>query len=154
MGSEEAVLRNKMEALRILANEPDTYNIMASLRGPDTENDDLKWIFTARIRHLVGMDCERVGAICREEKIVSLRNVFEALKKVNANDEHYLRHASKALHELRAKGLIDRDEYSLLTELALILRDAGIEHITKDEAKDLIKKLAKKHRHLIEGVIE
>jgi len=149
-----AVLRNKMEALRILVNDSEIYNIMAALRGPDTQNDDLKWIFTARLRYLVGMDCGGSGVRCRTKKEIRLWEVFEALKKVNEYDEHYLSHVELALFELMVKGLIDKEEYSLLRELADILQRAGVECITKHEAEDLIKKLAKKHRHLIKGVIK
>jgi len=37
-----AVLRNKVEALRILVNDSGTYLIMSALRGPDTENENLQ----------------------------------------------------------------------------------------------------------------
>jgi len=145
-----AVLRNKMEALRILVNQSDIYVIMSALRGPDTENEYLKWVFTARIRHLAGMDCESVGSNCRDEKVVSFKDVIEALKSVNADDRHYLNHVKMALMEFKYKGLIDRDEFLLLYELADILEKVAVGYYSRDGATTLIMNIAKKYRHLLE----
>ena len=143
-----AVLRNRMEALKILVNESDIYNIMSALRGPDTQNYDLKYIFTARIRCLAGMDCESAGSYCREEKIVSLRDVIDALKSINADDEHYLGHVTEALIEFKHKGLIDRDEFLLLYELADIMKNVSIGYLTRETAETQVKRLAKRFKDM------
>jgi len=145
-----AVLRNKMEALKVLVNESDTYVIMSALRGPDTGNDDLKYIFTARIRHLAGMNCEGLGGSCRDVKEIRLKDVMEALKHIKEHDLHYLNHVYQALLELRYKGVIDDDEYVLLSELADILRKVANGYYSKDEAKQLILSLAENYKHLLE----
>jgi len=145
-----AVLRNKMEALKVLVNESDTFVIMSALRGPDTENEHLKYIFTARIRHLAGLDCRGLGRSCRSMKKIRLKDVMEALKYVKVHDFHYLNHVRQALLGLRFKGVIDDDEYGLLSELADILRNVASVHYSKDEAKQLILSIAKKYRHLLE----
>lgn len=141
-----AVLRNKLEALKVLVNESDIYNIMSALRGPDTQNYDLKYIFTARIRHLAGMDCKRSDAHCRDKKVVSIRDVMEALKSINADDEHYLGHVTEALIEFKHKGLIDRDEFLLLYELADIMKKVSIGYFTRETAETLVKSLAKRFK--------
>jgi len=123
-----AVLRNKVEALRILVNDSGTYLIMSALRGPDTENENLKYIFTARIRCLAGMDCNGSSAYCRSKREISLGIVMEALKSVNTND--------------------------VLCELADIMEKVAEGYFTRETAETLIKSLVKRFKHMFEEVIE
>ena len=149
-----AVLRNKVEALRILVNDSGTYLIMSALRGPDTENENLKYIFTARIRCLAGMDCNGSSAYCRSKREISLGIVMEALKSVNTNDVHYLRHVWSALGELKVLGVLDATEYRVLCELADIMEKVAEGYFTRETAETLIKSLVKRFKHMFEGVIE
>jgi len=136
--------------LKVLVNEPDTYLIMTALRGPDTDNENLKYVFTARIRYLAGLDCRGLGRSCRVMKKIRLKDVIEALKYIKAYDFHYLNHVRQALLELRYKGVIDNEEFRVLSELVDIFRNVASGHYSKDEAMYLILSLAKKYKHLLE----
>jgi len=91
------------------------YDVLAVLRGPDSENIPLKVLFTLRVRHIVfGDDC----LFCRKTKKINFADVLDALCTVTKYDYHYLAHVLSALDSLHSLRLIDKDEYEMLYDLA------------------------------------
>ena len=102
---------------KAIGQNGDLYNIAAAIRGPDTENESLKRIFTARIRYLV-FGSNLVVATTREVRRVDLRLIADAVLTIHVHDCHYLEHVHNALRSLYTLGMIDRREFMFLLDLA------------------------------------
>jgi len=103
--------------LRTIGRNSDLYNIAAAIRSPDTENDSLKTIFTARIRYLVfGSDLD--VAVTRDDHRVDLSLIANAVLTIRRHDYHYLGHVYDALYSLDTLGMIDQREFRFLLNLA------------------------------------
>ena len=146
-----AVLNNKVEALRLLVGCEDAYAIMSALRGSDSGNLELKWIFSARIRYLVGMSSRAWSPYFRRERTVKLGDVLKALDKVSNIDYHYLNHVEYAIMSLKMWGLIDKDEYELLYNLATILNEVAEGSMERKAAEKNIRNLTNKFRNMVVG---
>ena len=105
--------------------DPDIYNIATALRGPDSWNSELKRIFTARIRALVGLKPNIDLSIeVRESSKIELDDIVYAILNVSRVDYHYLEHVKAALSSLSALlgSSADRRELEFLKELAYLLK--------------------------------
>jgi len=116
-------LREKFEQFKALIAIPDFYNIAAAIRGPDTGNSSLKWIFTARIRYLIGV--RNNGAAIRTINKVHIEHVENAVLNLRKGDLHYLDHVQHALTALASLGAIDHEEHWFLYYLADALHIIG-----------------------------
>jgi len=116
----------KKYMLKKAVTDKDMYYIVSAVRGPDSQNDNLKYIFTARIRWLVGRNDEIASAFRREKK-VRLSTIVKAIEEVNEYDYHYLVHVGDALDEMVELGLISEREYGFLYKLY-----CGFIDLTKD----------------------
>jgi len=108
-------MEDEIKALRELINDKDTYNIITAIRGPDSCNYGLKWIFTARIRYLLGL--RNLVVDIRLSPAVGKRLLYSALEELTDADLHYLYHVSNALKSLHCTGVLDEEEYEFLQQL-------------------------------------
>lgn len=115
-------------------SEKNGYAIAAAIRGPDSDlhiADTLKWIFTARIRHMtcaaeIGLVRDRASNIVRYSNIDccsdSVCSGIRDLKHCGLEQEfdviHFLSHIIEALTALRDMGIGDQKENALLLDLA------------------------------------
>lgn len=104
------------------------YDIASALRGSDLQQNDLKWLFTARIRGLLHMD--NATQIVRYRKgftnagnVYTKENLLDFLDRLDTSSKdvftlmHFLDHTKYALLALEELHLIDEDEMSTLSSL-------------------------------------
>ena len=110
--------------LKTIAESKTLYDIVTALRGPDSKNSGLKYIFTSRIRHLALQlkisDTPHVGWE-RNTKYFTSHNIAAAVMQLHPYDIHYLHHVLDALNSLHSLNLINTDEYICLSSLAQVL---------------------------------
>ena len=109
-------LQKKFEQFRELIAMHTFYDIASALRGPDTDNAGLKWIFSSRIRHLLGV--RAIAVTTRPRASIPLQWLEQALEKLTYRDSHYLFHVLSALSALHEVKAIDVREYWFLYYLA------------------------------------
>lgn len=85
----------------------DGYNIACALRGPDSSNTVLKWVFTARIRALAGLALSGSHGLVRIDTLpvpyaTDLRGLLPSL--INRH-YHFLNHARSAALALATPDL-------------------------------------------------
>ena len=126
------------------------YDLMTALRGPDdTSMINLKYLFTARIRAILGI--EEPGVARRETREVEWQWVKSALEEaVNATQwscvEHYLSHVQHALETL---AIVDKlrgeaeDLYKLATEIKYAAAKVRFRHASLDEALEELRKVCR-----------
>lgn len=95
----------------------DGYDIACALRGPDdTKLSNLKWVFTAAIRNMVGVDTAKsfAGAVrnapIRDSTARGIRDTLDwAQTEASPQDiggaQHYLRHVARAAAALKNSNL-------------------------------------------------
>ena len=102
------------------------YSALKALRGPDVECDELKFIFTCRIRHLLGLTS--IVYQPREDPRVGLAVILNVLKFIFDESRtrselyalrHYLETISIALTVMNMYKLISDDEYDFLHNLCM-----------------------------------
>lgn len=139
----------KKYMLKKAVTDEEIYYIVSAVRGPDSENDNLKYIFTARIRWLLGKSEEIVSAF-RRVKEVPLSTIVKAIEEVKEYDYHYLVHVGEALDMLFKLGLISEREYHFLDKLQY-----GLIKLTEDfeydqtKGMNIIKKAVEKYSDFI-----
>ncbi len=125
-------LEEAVKCLKTVAARWECYDVMTALRGPDLPHlNTLKWIFTGRIRALIGIKAG--GAeILRKDPVIDKRELDLALSEVKVVCEyshipyttakeallHYLSHVQRALDGLDWLELISTGEYTFLYDLA------------------------------------
>lgn len=113
---------DKKDILKTVFNDEALYDIISATRGPDNEDEYIKYLFTARIRFLAGMGNNGYFAQIRSTKYVSEDMVKGFLAHLDNISKHYLVHVSTALIALERLKLIEADEYDFLTSLIVIIR--------------------------------
>jgi len=144
-------LRNKLKVwmLRKVINDQTLYDIISAIRGCDSYNTVLKYLFTARIRCLAGMNIDDAFADVRVDKEIKLWMIYRAVESVSEADIHYLEHITYAINALRRLKLIDEKEADMLNAIATILIDVAKRAIDRDTARKKIEELTKKYKGLI-----
>jgi hypothetical protein len=127
--------------LTALVNRPVIYDIMSALRGPDIDlkimsDWNLKWIFTARIRSLIGMKVPIVAAV-RMNNHFELKELVLAIREVRAQSgmSHYLYHireALRALSQILHDDLVSQELTALSTLTDMMYRYSDL--IRENEA--------------------
>ena len=119
------------------------YDIATALRGPDSKHDSLKYIFTQRIRWLVGRSTEIIGDFRVDGKI-PLDVIVKAVLEVDETDRHFLDHVEYALDVLDELELIGIREFIFLGKLCYYLKkltyNEGEEQILGMESIDTVVK--------------
>lgn len=118
--------KEKINIFKSFAGNKVYYNIMCVLRGDDTTIEEIKWIFTARIRHLVGVsESEVYTAIVRSRPHVSKIDVDILVNKLMGFGSadylvlsHYLNHVMAAINSIGELGLMLPSECSALFDVA------------------------------------
>ncbi|MHC1627731.1 MAG: hypothetical protein ACXQTI_02735 [Candidatus Nezhaarchaeales archaeon] len=138
-----------LEVIELLKNRA-VYDLMCSLRGPDdTSLLDLKYLFTSRIRALLGV--EEAGISRRKEKEVEWRWVESAFNEMVEAKEwsavwHYIEHVKRALDALSTVDAF-QDEANKLYRLAseLYQQASNVRHmrLPKDIALKELEKLCR-----------
>ena len=99
-----------------MLNTHDFYVIVSAIRGPDGSYENLKYVFTARIRHLINIKSDDITI--RKHKKISADALYSAFKDATKMSSgaftHYYSHNSNALEALLRNKLIDIKEYSFL----------------------------------------
>ena len=102
-----------------MLNTHDFYVIVSALRGPDGNCENLKFIFTARIRHLINIKSDDITI--RKHKTISADALYSAFKDATKMSSgafrHYYSHNRNALEALLRNKLIDIKEYSFLKNM-------------------------------------
>lgn len=144
-------LRNKLKVwiLRKVVNDQTLYDIVTAFRGCDSYNTVLKYLFTARIRYLAGMNPDDAFADVRVDKEIELWMLHRAVGSVSEADMHYLVHIMYAISALRWLKLIDEEEADMLNAIATILENVARGVKDRDTAENEIGELVKKYRGLI-----
>ena len=119
--------------LRWLLRDGDVYYVVAALRGPDFPVPNLKYIFTSRVRHLLGVAAGFMDV--RREREISLRSVLKAAREAREwysrsehGFQHWYDHMLSAiiilrLMEKRAGTITELEELrQLLTDIAFYAR--------------------------------
>ena len=107
----------KLRILRWLLNDWRIYDIVSAIRGPDTQIEGLKTIFTERIRALLDLDLPRA----RHTKEVPFTAIVNAITKISRHDLHYLDHVKSALEIMHDYNIIEQREYQFLRKLLGII---------------------------------
>ena len=144
-------LRDKVKVLILkkVLNDSTLYDVVTAIRGCDSGSRALKYLFTARIRYLAGLDPVNVEVDVREYGRINLLMIYEALGKVSRTDIHCLDHIVPALDALEKLELIDSKEAEVLREIASILNSVARQFMTRDEAVKAVNKLAEKYSDII-----
>ena len=113
---------SKIDIFKDLLKDEDIYNLASAIRGNDYDYRNIKYLFTSRIRFLLGLD-DSYGSI-RSLYSLSIPHVISILRDVgNARERHmeshYFDHVVSALDVLLDNEMIDRDEYTILTTLVV-----------------------------------
>jgi len=106
--------RNWFKRLPV-TEQRDLYDILALLRGPDTENYKVKDTFTCRIRHILGV-VERPGdtrkfsgrhflPYTNSEPFDSYEGAMDKAEELC--EGHYLAHAKEAIKRLHDLGILE-----------------------------------------------
>jgi len=139
-----------LAVLGVVVETPSFYRIVTALRGPDAAADNLKYLFTCRIRRLLGRWC--VGSM-RDHREVPFELIMDAYQEaLNAwrkgvNIDHYLSHVYDAVWTLQSLSEIDgetRRELNDLRRLAyafIVLLSQGKD---MEEAEEELKRLYEK----------
>lgn len=136
--------------LRKVVTDEDTYLIVGAVRGPDSTNDSLKYIFTARIRWLAGINGE-IPFTLRGTSRVSLSDIVYAIEEVSECDYHYLAHVGHALDKMLKLGLISKREYDFLEKLRYgLVKLIDWREFEQIEGMNIIKKAIEKYSEFIE----
>jgi len=141
-----------LKRLRGLLGFQVVYDIAVALRGPDYVADRLKYVFTARLRWLAGVDVFSADTRCEEK--VALTHVEEAalearewFKKTRTGFRHWLEHMYTALNSMqlllvRTGGHVDAvRELEEMKQLLLYIRDYAYEHMNMKELEEKAKQL-------------
>ena len=144
-------LRDKVKVLMLkkVLNDLTLYDVVSAIRGCDSGSRALKYLFTARIRYLAGLDPVNVEVDIRECRKVNLLMVYKALEEVSRTDIHCLDHIIVALDALRRLKLIDSEEAEMLEALATLLANVARGTIKRDTAREKIDELTKEYGKLI-----
>jgi len=136
--------------LRKVVTDEDTYLIVGAIRGPDSTNDSLKYIFTARIRWLAGINGE-IPFTLRGTSKVSLLDIALATEKVSECDQHYLAHVGHALDKMLKLGLISKREYDFLENLRYgLVKLISCMEFEQTEGMNIIRETIEKYSEFIE----
>jgi hypothetical protein len=110
--------------MKLDMSEPDDYSIAAALRGPDVyDGGCLKWIFSARLRTLVGVPhSPYYTPLTREEPIIQPESVDGSWQEGRFEHTHYLAHMNWAFAAIahRLEG-DEKAEAEALSRAALAL---------------------------------
>ena len=141
--------RVRVWLLKKVVNDPVLYDVITAIRGCDSTNSTLKYLFTSRIRYLAGLNPDNVNVNVRVNKEVELWMIYKAVDTVSETDAHCLTHIEYAINTLRRLKLIDEKEACMLSTIArtLILIATGEED--RDTVRKMIDKLAKEYEELI-----
>jgi len=109
--------------LKTAVEDPELYKIISAIRGPDCYGDNLKWVFTCRIRALVARTC--IGNLRTSSK-VDFELIMEAYreawnaKRQGVNVDHFLGHTYEALVTLCGFEGIAGETFRELYELRIL----------------------------------
>ena len=112
-----------LAVLGVVVETPSLYRIATSLRGPDIVGDNLKYLFTCRIRRLLGR--WSLGSL-RDHREVPLELILDAYREAlnawrrGAAVDHYLSHIYDAIIALQGFSEIDDETFKELAELRLL----------------------------------
>jgi len=140
----------KVEKLKSLLNDYHIYCAVRTLRGPDSENEALKRIFSARLRSLLGIKPHKAGPLLRNNPKVPYSDIEKALNNIKEADIHYLAHVYYGLLSMKELGIIDEKEGDFLSDLAFILWSWATGGIDDERIKDSICDLVSEYKDFIE----
>ena len=145
-----------MEKLCELLKSREMWDIASALRGPDYCAEQLKWIFTARLRTLVGLGGE-VGETpvdVRKRMTIYVEEILQAAEEARQwrtdtmfGFNHWLSHVHKAIlaiwKEMRKQGINNAVEKELVELLQLLnmLEDYAFDKLSLEEFAMKAKKL-------------
>ena len=139
-----------LAVLGVVVETPTLYRVVTALRGPDATADNLKYLFTCRIRRILGRWCPGSMRDHREvpfELIVdAYREALHAWKR-GVSIDHYLSHVYDAIWTLQSLSEVDgetRRELNDLRRLAyafIVLLSQGKD---MEEAEEELKRLYEK----------
>ena len=154
------------------------YRIATAIRGPDFEANGLKWIFTMRIRRMVGLEFPSHSA--RNTREINAKDLEDAVNELlnqlphnHFGVRHYLNHTYEAIEALRELQLFDREELDFLDDLQeffdllvnIAVPTPGYENLQKlyvASAEDYVRSLInsnfirnrKRARHILTAAIK
>jgi len=109
-----------LKILNAVVEEPRLYDIACALRGPDFPAPNLKELFTARIRALLGSWCAGVmrwkAKVDFEAVRIAYREAYLAAEK-GADATHYLDHVLFALESIDRLGVVAGEKLQEVIEL-------------------------------------
>lgn len=130
------------ETLDIVATSGEIYNIVCGLRGPDSGNKYLKYIFTSRLRGIIGV----YGVNVREESTIEFEDIVNAILTMEKHDEHYLNHmywSFKCLYEIseNREALFLSKLAEILDSMVFIENEASVEEeiLGRDLSKHVVR---------------
>ena len=141
--------RIRVRLLKKVVNDPVLYDVITAIRGCDSTNSALKYLFTSRIRYLAGLDPSNVNVDVRVNEEIKLRMIYKAVDTVSEVDAHCLSHIECAINALRKLKLMDEKEAYMLTAIARTLILIAIGEEDRDTVRKMIDKLAKEYEELI-----
>ena len=131
--------------LKTVLETPSLYQIISAVRGPDIFGDNLKWLFTCRLRALIARTCP--GNVRTSPK-VDFSLVMEAYREAwnaymkGVDVEHFLGHTYEALVQLggfdEITGEAFRETYELRI-LAFTFMELLSHHTPPLEAEEHLK---------------
>ena len=121
--------RIKIKAIfNIIMGDVVSYHLVSAIRGPDFNAFNLKYLFTSRIRYLLGAEIES-GISVRDEPFIlsqwvqyAITELKKWIKKSPSGCYHYLDHVKDALCELKFLGFITKEEFKVLRNLTNIFQ--------------------------------
>jgi len=116
-------MAEELYILKTALQTPSIYQIISAIRGPDIHGDNLKWLFTCRIRALIARTCPgntRTHPKVDFELIMeAYREAYNAMRS-GADVEHFLGHTYEALVQLGGLEGITGREFMETYELRIL----------------------------------
>jgi len=109
-----------LATLSTVVESPTLYRVITALRGPDIYGDNLKYLFTCRLRSILGRFC--IGGTRDSSKVPfelvrdAYAEAFNA-KQIGVNVEHYLAHVYDAILALQGFEEVTGKTFQELYEL-------------------------------------
>lgn len=128
--------------LKRVINNDALYDIVSAMRGPDNVRGSIKYVFTARIRVLAGLESNQLTR--RDEKYITEQYINVCIIDGIGLPDHYYTHIYDALQALRVMGLIELDEYQFLRELVYEF----IGSVDDDISRDRIRAVFNQYRYV------
>jgi len=145
-----------LDRLADLVEHEEVRAIVKAIRGPDTGNASLKWIFTARIRHLALRGRTHLIGQVRPGSTVDFNDIASALVTAAPEDAHLLEWSKLALAHMRLMLPEHRRELKFLEGLADALMSAAMSGEARSdlEAVNLVELAVAKINSLLEEYAE